>query len=144
MIKKFDQYNESVKDMLKPKSREELKKLVDNESSLLQKAEMISRLELEDMFTRDELDKINSVEYEIDIEKQFGKYHVTYSFIADDTFTTNSGIKEITGTLEPYRTGRSTDYKFETDWFTDAETEAYWDENWEDIQDRILDEFNKR
>jgi len=143
-IKNKNKINESVRDAMKPKSREELKSLVDKEPSLLQKAEMISRLELEDMFTRDELDKINSVEYEIDIEKQFGKYDVTYTFIADDTFTTNSGIKEITGTLEPYRTGRSTDYKFETDWFTDVETEAYWDENWEDIQDRILDKFDER
>jgi hypothetical protein len=141
---RFFSKNESVKDMLKPKSKEELKALVDKETSLLQKSEMISRLELEDMFTRDELDKINSVEYEIDIEKQFGKYDVTYSFIADDTFTVNSGIKEITGTLMPYNSGRSTDYKFETDWFTDAETEAYWDENWEEIEDRILDEFNNR
>ena len=57
------------------------------------------------------------------------------------TFTLNGEEKEITGTLQPYNTGRMIDYEFDSNWFTDDETEKYYDENWEDIRDEILKEF---
>lgn len=64
-------------------------------------------------------------------------YHVTY------TFTIEGEEREIEGTLEPYNSGRSVEYKFEPDDFEDDETEEYYDDNWEDIEEEILDEFNK-
>lgn len=51
---------------------------------------------------------------------------------------------EINGRLIPYGTGRSVEYEFEPDGFTDKETEEFYDNNWEDIEEEILHEFYKR
>lgn len=65
-------------------------------------------------------------------------YHVNYAFmLAGD-------IKEIEGTLLPYDSGRGIDYEFDSDYFTDKETEEYYDENWEDIKDEIMNKFYKK
>ena len=65
-------------------------------------------------------------------------YHVNYSFTMDED------EKEIEGILNPYGTGRATDYEFEPDYYTDDETEEYYDENWEEIRDEIMEEFYKK
>jgi hypothetical protein len=63
---------------------------------------------------------------------------VNYSFLlAGD-------IKEIEGTLNPYHTGRDTEYEFEPSYFADKETEDYYGENWEEIEDEIIEEFYKK
>lgn len=51
-------------------------------------------------------------------------------------------IYEIEGRLKSYHSGRSDEYEFEPDDFTDDESENYYDENWEEIQDEILNKFN--
>lgn len=50
-------------------------------------------------------------------------------------------LVEIEGTLTSYKTGRSEDYKFEPDYFTDGFSEEYWDEYWEDIEEEIINYF---
>ena len=48
---------------------------------------------------------------------------------------------EITGVLSPYNTGRGTEYEFQPNFFTDAEAETYFNENWEAVQDEILNKL---
>lgn len=45
---------------------------------------------------------------------------------------------EITGTLEPYDTGRGDDYSFNPDPFISPEAEDYYDENWETIEAQAI------
>ena len=52
--------------------------------------------------------------------------------------TVNGQPVEITGVLSPYNTGRGTEYEFQPNFFTDAESENYFNENWEAVQDEIL------
>lgn len=47
---------------------------------------------------------------------------------------------EITGIMRKYHSGRSEDYEFIPDSF-DAETEDYWDMNWEDISEEIVNAY---
>jgi hypothetical protein len=74
---------------------------------------------------------------EIDIEKaDYGdKYNVEYSLEINNTPI------NISGQLVPYHSGRSTDYTFEPSYFVDDESQNYFDENWEEIEDQILDQF---
>lgn len=51
---------------------------------------------------------------------------------------------EIEGTLKPKNIGRSVEYYFEPDDYTDRASEDYYDENWEDIEDEILKTFNEK
>lgn len=52
-------------------------------------------------------------------------------------------IIEITGVLTPYHSGRSIEYKFEPNNLSDDETELYYDNNWEQIEEEILDKFSE-
>jgi len=70
-------------------------------------------------------------------KKQPNKFHVNYQI------NVNGKLIEIEGSLNPYHTGRSEEYNFEPDYFMDNETEQYYDNNWEKIQDEILNQFNK-
>jgi len=65
-------------------------------------------------------------------------YNVTYTYELD------GDVKEIEGKLKPYNSGRSVDYEFEPDYFTDEEVESFYDNNWEDIQEEIMKEFYKK
>lgn len=73
---------------------------------------------------------------EITIEKSDrGRYDVEY-------VKTKDGFSiDLTGTLIPYNTGRSKEYKFEPNWFSDDISESYYDIHWEGIEDEILDKF---
>ena len=55
------------------------------------------------------------------------------------------GVIEIDGYLNPYDTGRGVNYEFHSDINSadDFETQEYYDENHEDIEQEILDEFYK-
>jgi len=76
---------------------------------------------------------------EIDERGERGKYtHKRYNVIY---LIDEHGI-EITGTLIPYGTGRTIDYEFEPDKFLDSESRKYWDNNWEDVEEEILNSFN--
>lgn len=102
----------------------------------------------------DETDDINKMEIElagghiIEItpnesdersnRKERKTYHVNYQFILNDD------VKEIEGTLSPYDSGRAIDYEFDSDYFTDKETEEYYDDNWEEVRDQIMEEFYKK
>ena len=50
---------------------------------------------------------------------------------------------EFDGTLVPFDSGRSTEYKFEHGDFSDKASREYYDNNWEDIEEQILNYFNK-
>ena len=67
----------------------------------------------------------------IKIEEDGDNYEVNYQF--DDY--------EISGVLQKYYTGRANEYEFQPSWFADEESEKYYDENWEDIEDEILGVF---
>ena len=47
---------------------------------------------------------------------------------------------EIEGVLKPYHTGRAVEYGFEPG-YNEPESEKYWDENWEAVEDEIRDKF---
>lgn len=68
-------------------------------------------------------------------QQQQKKYSVNYSK------EVNGVPIEIEGTLNPYHTGRSVEYGFEPSYFDDKNVEAYWDENWEAIEDEIHNQF---
>ena len=55
------------------------------------------------------------------------------------TKTINNDTISFDGTLIPYHTGRSLEYSFEPNTFSDE----YYDEHWEEIEEEILKEFNK-
>jgi hypothetical protein len=68
-------------------------------------------------------------------KKQQKNFDVNYNKTVD-------GVPlEITGVLSPYNTGRGTEYEFQPDFFTDVEAENYFNENWETVQDEILDKL---
>ena len=46
------------------------------------------------------------------------------------------------GVLNPYNSGRSEEFNFEPEYFMDDDTEEYYDNNWEDIEEQILNKFN--
>lgn len=54
------------------------------------------------------------------------------------TITTGLDTYEFSGKLTPYDSGRSIDYEFNPNQFVDDESEVYYDENWESIEDEIL------
>jgi hypothetical protein len=69
----------------------------------------------------------------MDAKITFDGLNVNYSL------NLGSEIIEIEGTLRPYNTGRCIDYEFEVGTFTDDISEGYWDENWEEISEEIID-----
>lgn len=76
-------------------------------------------------------------ELEIEFEKDGNIIRVEYCIkIAGEEI-------EIEGTLVPYYTGRSKEYKFEPGHFSDEKSEKYFDENYETIEDQILTAYNK-
>jgi hypothetical protein len=63
------------------------------------------------------------------------KYSVDYVFKED-------GIMfQFSGSLNPYHTGRGFEYEFEPSWFQDDESETFYNDNWEKIEDQILQKF---
>lgn len=53
----------------------------------------------------------------------------------------NGNTIEIEGKLIPYNSGRAKEYKFEPSYFTDSESEEYYDNNWENVEEEILNVF---
>jgi hypothetical protein len=69
-------------------------------------------------------------------EDLYGAFSVIYQF------ELNGDIKEIEGEIVPNETYKGgNEYKFEYSYFTDEDTETYYDMYWEEIEDIILDEF---
>lgn len=85
--------------------------------------------------------KIKITENESD-PRSFEEETDTY-YSVDYTRTINGDTINFDGTLKPYHTGRSLEYSFEPNTFSDEYSEKYWDEHWEDIEEEILKEFNK-
>lgn len=63
--------------------------------------------------------------------KSVNKFHVNYQI------TIGNKLMEIEGILNPYHTGRSEEYEFEPTYFMDDETEQYYNNNREKIEDEI-------
>lgn len=63
------------------------------------------------------------------------KYSVDYVYAEGDSMI------QFSGSLNPYHTGRDTEYEFEPSWFQDDESEAHYNENWEEIEEQILGKF---
>ena len=49
---------------------------------------------------------------------------------------------EIEGTLIPYNTGRSEEYEFNTSYFLNKESEEYYNDNWEVLEQEVLKLFS--
>ena len=69
--------------------------------------------------------------------KPVNKFHINYQI------TIVGKLMEIEGILNPYHTGRSEEHEFEPTYFMDDETEEYYDNNWENIEDEILNKFSE-
>lgn len=69
--------------------------------------------------------------------KPVNKFHINYQI------TIGGKLMEIEGILTPYHTGRSEEHEFEPTYFMDDETEEYYDNNWENIEDEILNKFSE-
>lgn len=77
----------------------------------------------------------NVDELEIEFEKENGRIMVEYSLkMGEDEI-------EISGRLIPYNTGRSEEMEFEPSYFTDEKSERYYDNNWERIEEQILNAY---
>jgi hypothetical protein len=63
------------------------------------------------------------------------EYEVLYVYEDDMNFY------EFTGNLLPYYTGRATEYSFEPNRFMDEESEKFYDDNWEMIEEQILNKL---
>ena len=72
-----------------------------------------------------------------DIDIVIGSRHmsVNYQIVID------GNTIEIDGILIPYHTGRCTEFNFEPWQFIDAESSMYWDANWEQIEQEILNQI---
>jgi hypothetical protein len=94
--------------------------------------------------------KLDEARTTIDIEQDYydersnpsrksNKYRVKYEIV----FKYPDGVKriKIKGQLIPYHTGRSEEFEFEPTYFDDDDSEKYYDENWEKIEDEILNKF---
>lgn len=68
-------------------------------------------------------------------KKQVKSYDVNYQITVD------GNLIEITGKLKPQNSGRGEFFEFEPDYFVDAESENYFDENWEDVESQIINKL---
>ena len=72
----------------------------------------------------------------MDIEiTELDKFHVNYQITIDGK------LIEIEGILNQLGTGRSEEHEFEPTYFMDDETEQYYNNNWEKVEDEILNKF---
>jgi len=67
------------------------------------------------------------MKFEINIQKRYdeNRYDVT---IENESVCISGCVMEAFG-----------NYRFEPSWFLDAESEAYWDDNWELLEDMIIE-----
>ena len=63
------------------------------------------------------------------------KFYVNYQITIDGK------LIEIEGILNQFGTGRSEEHEFEPTYFMDDETEQYYNNNWEKVEDEILNKF---
>jgi hypothetical protein len=72
-----------------------------------------------------------------DIDIIVGSQHmsVNYQIVIDGKTI------EIEGSLIPYHTGRCKEFNFEPSVFLDTESSMYWDANWEQIEQEILNQI---
>lgn len=77
-------------------------------------------------------------ELDITIEKSEsrGLYDVYY------VFQENDQMYQFSGRLIPYHSGRNGEYSFEPSWFADEDSENYYEDNWEMIEEQIIDKFH--
>jgi hypothetical protein len=95
--------------------------------------EDIDKFDFDHDFSEEELNQLEDDVKDITIEitkDDMDEYSVNYQI---DNI-------EIEGKLISYNSGRAKEYKFEPS-FIDDETEEYYDENWEDIEEEILAYF---
>jgi hypothetical protein len=68
-------------------------------------------------------------------KKSKSEYSVNYQITIDGI------LYEVDGILKSYNTGRDQEYEFEVGYFIDKESEKYWEDNWTDIEEEILEYF---
>lgn len=76
-----------------------------------------------------------------DVNDERNPYDTKTSYSVDYQLTLDGDLIQISGSLAENSGGN---YEFEDDgWWADEESEAYYDEYYEKIQDQIVDEFHK-
>lgn len=105
-------------------NRNQLRRLVEQ---VLNESDSSSKLEID--ITKDKPDE------RAPIRKGPPKYSVNYFFEED-------GLSfQFSGRLNPYHSGRDYDYEFEPSWFQDDESEKFYSDNWEKVEEQILEKF---
>ena len=51
---------------------------------------------------------------------------------------------EVSGKLKKFNSGRAIEYEFEPNWFNNDSAERYYSENWEKIEQAILNKWYKK
>jgi hypothetical protein len=77
-------------------------------------------------------------ELEIEFEEEDDDILVEYKIKIDDKEL------EIFGKLKTYKSGRGESYQFEPDYFSDADAQKFHDENWEKIEDQIINAYDTK
>jgi len=77
-------------------------------------------------------------ELEIDFEEEDNDILVEYKIKIDDKEL------EIFGKLKTYNSGRGENYQFEPDYFSDSDSEKFYDENWELVEDQIINAYDTK
>lgn len=125
-MKIIKEYNSFVNEMFVEKPDDlEISEDSENNEEIPDDYEHIEGLNIE--ITKKECDENGN--------KDCDGYDVVYSKTIDDV------TYIIYGSLIPYNTGRMTDYKFEPDDFEDQESEDYYDNNHEEIEEEIIDKY---
>jgi hypothetical protein len=77
-------------------------------------------------------------ELEIEFEEEDNDILVEYKIKIDDKEL------EIFGKLKTYNSGRGENYQFEPDYFSDSDSEKFYDENWELVEDQIINAYDTK
>lgn len=76
-----------------------------------------------------------------EVDERRPEKHKEPRYSVDYSYTEGDSMIQFSGSLNPYHTGRAYEYEFEPTWFQDDESEQYYSEHWEDIEDEILGKF---
>jgi hypothetical protein len=84
------------------------------------------------------MEELTSNRHSVSIEIQ---YLEERGYLASYQINEPAGSMEIEGTLTSYDTGRCVEYKFKPDYYSSIQAENYFDNNWEEIEDQIIEKF---
>jgi hypothetical protein len=78
---------------------------------------------------------------EIDITRDEDRNYYNVSYVYEDENKYESDFYQFSGYIQSVNTGRGLAYEFNSDWFMDEESEIFYENNHEIIEQQILDKF---